>query len=163
MYPPFRSLPEEVSGLKSLIYYVRGMCNMVEIGCAYGESSEIFSECFVNVFCIDPWEWSLLAEAAFDKVQKRHDNIVKLKGFDTDFVKRVPDGSLDFVYLDGPHTYEEVTLELVQWVPKIKKGGFIGGHDYLEPWGVVQAVNERFGKPDFTFEDSSWLVDLAKR
>lgn len=163
MYPPFRSLPEEVSGLIKLIDCVSVKDNMVEVGCAYGESSEIFSGYFKNVFSIDPWEWSLLAEAAFDKMQKAHPNVVKLKGYDFEFLKRVPNRSLDFVYLDGDHDYPGVKKNILDWMPKIKKEGFIGGHDYLLPWGVVQAVDEVFGKPDKTFEDSSWLVNLSLR
>jgi hypothetical protein len=48
------------------------------------------------------------------------------------------------------------------WLPKIKQGGIIAGHDYLEAcfMGVVNAVNETFGKPDKTYKDTSWLKFL---
>jgi hypothetical protein len=52
------------------------------------------------------------------------------------------DGSLDFVFIDAGHKYEEVYADIVAWLPKVKKGGWIGGHDY--PWveGVRRACNE---------------------
>jgi SAM-dependent methyltransferase len=58
------------------------------------------------------------------------------------------DGSLDFVFLDGNHTYESVTEDLSVWWPKIKPGGFLGGHDYDSHWpDVVRAVDDFFGHP----------------
>lgn len=59
------------------------------------------------------------------------------------------DGSLDFVYIDGDHTYEFVSGDIKAWWPKIKSGGIISGHDYIAehhvrkiPFGVIQAVDE---------------------
>jgi len=54
------------------------------------------------------------------------------------------DRSLDFVFIDAAHDYENVIADLEHWYPKVKKGGFIGGHDYPGFSGVVQAVNEFF-------------------
>lgn len=59
----------------------------------------------------------------------------------------VPDGSLDFVYIDGNHVYEAVTEDLTLWTPKVKPGGVICGHDYRrfpnKPYiHVVDAVND---------------------
>jgi hypothetical protein len=42
----------------------------------------------------------------------------------------VLDGSLDFVYIDGNHTYEAVMRDLACWVPKVRPGGVISGHDF---------------------------------
>ncbi len=52
--------------------------------------------------------------------------------------------SLDFVYHDASHLYEDVKRDLNDWLPKIKNGGFICGHDYIEheDFGVKKAVDE---------------------
>lgn len=42
------------------------------------------------------------------------------------------DNSLDFVYIDANHTYESVKQDIRLWFPKVKKGGIISGHDYLD-------------------------------
>lgn len=54
------------------------------------------------------------------------------------------DGYFDWIYIDAGHAYEEVRADLNCWYPKIKRGGFITGHDYIEKtwYGVVRAVNE---------------------
>lgn len=57
--------------------------------------------------------------------------------------------SIDFVYIDGDHTYEFVKGDIAAWWPKIKPGGILSGHDYIKehhirkiPFGVIQAVTE---------------------
>ncbi len=52
--------------------------------------------------------------------------------------------SLDFVFIDAAHDYVNVKNDILAWYPKVKKGGFIGGHDYAQPCGVKQAVDEIF-------------------
>ena len=58
----------------------------------------------------------------------------------------LPDGHLDWVYIDGNHTYEFVRDDLASYYPKIKPGGWLTGDDYrLDGWwgnGVVRAVDE---------------------
>lgn len=57
------------------------------------------------------------------------------------------DASIDFVFIDAAHDYESVTNDINAWLPKIKPGGIIAGHDY-EPYyerGVVAAVDDFFG------------------
>lgn len=44
----------------------------------------------------------------------------------------VPDRSLDFVYIDANHGREAVYADLVSWVPKVRAGGVVAGHDYRE-------------------------------
>ena len=47
-------------------------------------------------------------------------------------VKLFKDESLDFVYIDANHAYDFVKEDLEMWWPKIKKGGYICGHDYID-------------------------------
>jgi cephalosporin hydroxylase len=52
-----------------------------------------------------------------------------------------------FVFLDALHDYESVKADIAAWLPLVRPGGVIAGHDYSPTdWpGVVQAVQERFG------------------
>ena len=63
--------------------------------------------------------------------------------------REVPDGSLDFVFIDANHTYEACRADVLAWLPKVKHTGFISGHDYENPgyptWGVKRAVEEVLG------------------
>lgn len=59
----------------------------------------------------------------------------------------VPDGSLDFVFIDADHTYEGVRADIAAWAGKVRKGGVVAGHDYASEhegtsYGVSRAVDE---------------------
>lgn len=41
------------------------------------------------------------------------------------------DESFDFVYIDANHKYEYVKKDIELWLPKVRKGGILAGHDYL--------------------------------
>ena len=45
---------------------------------------------------------------------------------------QVPDGSLDFVYLDARHDYRSVQDDILAWAPKVRSGGILAGHDYID-------------------------------
>ena len=54
------------------------------------------------------------------------------------------DYSLDFVYIDAGHTYEDCWADMQAWWPKIRPGGCLAGHDWAprKGWGVPQAVED---------------------
>jgi hypothetical protein len=67
-------------------------------------------------------------------------NPIRLSSLDA--VNLYPNRSLDFVFIDASHEYNDVKKDILSWYPKIKKGGFIAGHDYTTFDGVKQAVDE---------------------
>lgn len=58
--------------------------------------------------------------------------------------KLYKDESLDFIFIDADHSYEAVLLDLHNWMPKLKRGGHIAGHDYFNDEGVRRAVKYFF-------------------
>lgn len=67
-----------------------------------------------------------------------------------------PDHSLDWVYIDAMHDYENVRADLFAFAPKVKPGGLIFGHDFSNNrisrrrnCGVVPAVLEFSGQGGF--------------
>jgi predicted O-methyltransferase YrrM len=67
-----------------------------------------------------------------------------------DMATKYADGSLDWVFIDADHAYESVVKDLDAWLPKVRKGGIIAGHDFAEwpGFGVIRAVTERFPRFD---------------
>lgn len=60
------------------------------------------------------------------------------------------DDTLDFVYIDGDHSYQGIRDDLAAWFPKVRVGGIIAGHDYGQPAfpgvrAVADAFFQRFG------------------
>lgn len=66
------------------------------------------------------------------------------------------DESLDYVFIDADHEYLPVLKDIRAWLPKVKFGGYLMGHDYKSDYnlGVVFAVNEVF--PSFHKCESIW-------
>jgi len=166
------------NGLISMIDYINAFSptsemRMIEIGSYAGESTEIFANRFKSVLCIDPYlndydpnditcYYMDLPEVfnTFKYVMDKHSNISHIRKLSDEAHKEIEDCAFDFVYIDGLHTYEQVKKDIEYYLPKIKKGGFIGGHDYHPNWqGVMDAINEKL-IVDQTFSDTSWIVKL---
>jgi hypothetical protein len=144
---------------------------MAEIGVYTGEATEIFYQSgkFKAIYSIDPWEDGYdetetiskcnnmdVVEELFDKRVSGLDGIKKIKMKSVGASELFDSGSLDFVYIDGQHTYKAAKEDILAWMPKLKKGGVLAGHDYEFYPGVKQAVDEIFGSSVVHFPDSSW-------
>jgi hypothetical protein len=84
-------------------------------------------------------------------------------------VADVPDKTYNFVYIDGSHLYSDVKRDLNDWLPKLKNGGCLGGHDYahIADFGVVEAVDEfcaEYGYEMVILNESGgdWALQKAK-
>lgn len=73
--------------------------------------------------------------------------------------RRFPDHSVDFVYIRVGHDYSKVRAHILAWLPKVKPGGVIAGHDYDESHpGVMRAVREAFVPGAIETTGRSWLI-----
>jgi len=66
-------------------------------------------------------------------------------------VNNFEDNSLDFIFIDGDHSYEGVYTDLMLWYPKVKYGGLFAGHD----WNLAEvrnAVNQSRSEKNVTRE-----------
>lgn len=124
-----------------------------------------------KLYLIDPWQviedekyaksWfgKKVAQREMDQryksVQKRFaDNpaVEILRDFSKGAVEHIPDGSLDFVYLDGDHSYEGVCLDFDLFYDKVKPNGLIYGDDYTDQFwwgtGVIDALHKNLYEKD---------------
>lgn len=80
--------------------------------------------------------------------------------------KKFKNNSLDFVFIDAAHDYENVKADILAWLPKIKKNGVLAGHDYYpehpEYCGVYTAVNEIFDKNLIRQFNNCFIIDMEK-
>lgn len=122
----------------------------------------------LTLIMIDPWvvpaagsSYDMEADTNAQKPQAAHEaayqktlQLVKFAGkrakihrkYSHEIAPTIPDGSLDFVFIDGDHSYEGCSKDIALWISKVKPGGFISGHDYDHPKlpGVKKAVDEVF-------------------
>jgi len=168
-------------GLHDFIDYIgcdkTNNMSLVEIGSFVGDSTEIWVNNFKSVQSIDPYlnnyddkdaasyTWNMDdIHKLFIKKMKQYNNFKLLRMLSSKAVKLYEDESLDIVYIDGLHSYKGCMDDIIAWLPKVRKGGYIAGHDYQGRFqGVIDAVNEKFGKPDQTFKDTSWIVKVKEK
>lgn len=144
----------------------------VEIGCYYGRSLTFLAEmCFrfnldeAHVIGIDPGHYrgsheGLMAniaatvrtwEASYPRGGLgRPPQITMHRAIGREVAPTIADRSLDLVFVDGSHAEKDVLEDCDVWLPKIRPGGTIAGHDYGHGQipGVKLAVDWRFPKED---------------
>jgi len=149
------------------------------VGCEVGAWKGDFSAELLRIaepselHLVDPWlsvpdsgEWYARPQHEMDQI---HGGVVRRFADDRRvFIHRMPslnaaatfrDQSLDWVYVDAAHVYEDVLADLHAWWPKVKPGGVLCGDDYDDRhyWGdaVVRAV------ADFCDEKPARQVGIA--
>ena len=82
--------------------------------------------------------------------------IIKDKSVNTSF--KYEDNSIDFVFIDGGHDFEDVDADIKAWLPKVKSGGIIAGHD-INWGGVARAVDHNF--KNFEIDNLVWYKKIV--
>jgi len=101
-----------------------------------------------RLYLVDPYiSYDEYTEVDMDNIKQEmkrnlhnYSNRLFINKTSKDAINHIPD-NLDFVYIDGNHTYEYVKQDIELYYPKVKQGGYIGGHDYPRE-GLVDAVTE---------------------
>lgn len=64
--------------------------------------------------------------------------------------------ALDLVFIDADHKYESVISDILAWLPHLRTGGILAGHDYRPDANpeVVEAVNDLL--PDRHLHEAIW-------
>lgn len=152
---------------KSMVEEFPENSHFVEIGCWKGRSASFMgveiknSNKKIKFDCIDHWKGSwehLKGGPVYDPITDDEDALYNefLKNIEPikEFVNPIrmssieasllyEDESLDFVFIDAGHEYEDIKEDILKWLPKVKKGGIIGGHDFSQDSpGIIKAVNE---------------------
>ena len=72
------------------------------------------------------------------RVLKKYNDCTIIRKTSMDAVKMFRDSSLDFVYIDGDHSFSHVAEDIQAWAYKVKKGGIVAGHDYCANVGGIE-------------------------
>jgi hypothetical protein len=151
-----------------------GFTRGAEIGVERGKFSETLCECIpgLSLLAVDAWttqpgyrehvtqqELDHFERETRKRLAKYRAHVIK--GFSTVVAQTVPDGSLDFCYLDARHDEASVLADLMAWMPKVRSAGVISGHDWNLP-GVRSAVQDVTRHVHLTLDKSpSWWFTRA--
>jgi len=162
----------------------------VEVGVYVADMSiELLKNPALTLFMVDPWG-ATAEDSPYYKSGDHHAQItdgaqqvyeqysrarvdgkraVVLKARSTD-AALLFSRELDFVFLDGDHSYEAVVADIEAWRSKIRIGGWLCGHDYANKtfpeFGVQRAVDEFITATESSLEfgeNMTWFVRINKR
>ena len=152
-------LPHIIPGVKrndmAKWFFEWGFTRGVEVGTASGEFAETLciSNPNLQLTCVDAWQ--IYPEYHDFTLQEKLNYLYRrakqrlapykatlVREFSEKAAKQFPDGYFDFVYIDANHELNYVIQDLYSWIPKVKKGEIISGHDYIksQPFPTLQVV-----------------------
>jgi len=147
----------------------------VEIGIASASGSVAMLDRMphLTLYCIDPWRHFEGLDYEASHPQEEHEagyqhaklrlepygkRAIILRKTSDEAINDIPEG-VDFVFVDGHHSYEQVSKDIANYFPKIKQGGILAGHDYLQVPDVTRAVNDVFKPNEINMgEDFTWWI-----
>lgn len=127
----------------------------VEIGSYLGASSCFIAAGIKNsgaagakLYCVDTWMNDSMSEGPRDTF----DHFVKNTSRYTKFIVPIRETSasaaakfergINFLFIDGAHSYEAVRADADLWLPKVRKGGTVVFHDCGWAEGVKKVIGE---------------------
>ena len=133
-------------GLIEPINSLKGELVGVEVGVCLAHTTEAYAKGIKNLkklYAVDNYptfvdwdgsDWNkdrqdLMKKAAQDKMLAYKDKVEIHHVPSEEFVKTIEDESLDFVFIDGDHSFEAALKDFQNYYPKVKTGGIFGGHD----------------------------------
>ena len=126
----------------------------VEIGSYLGASASIIALAIRKrgdqnrLYCIDSWNNDAMSEGyrdTYDEFLKNtavyRDIIIPMRGKSDELNGRFSH-KIDFLFIDGDHSYEGVKNDIENWFPKLNHNALVVFHDIGWAKGVQRAVKE---------------------
>ena len=139
----------------------------IELGVAEGITFTHLINTCQNLFMIGVDTWNPIkreSKEIYEEWEKKlfqkydhHPRAQLIKGNTSTVHKLVSDGLADFIFIDAGHSRYDVKRDIENWSSKVKKGGWICGHD--EPHkGVNAAITEAYGSKYKKGPDMIWYI-----
>jgi predicted O-methyltransferase YrrM len=175
--PTIAGIPTEWTRGQFLAHLVdrRGWTQGVEIGVSYGDTlRHILAACSaLHMIGVDTWAANRGAPEPDDWTQAHHDRAfasaetiertypgrcVLMRGRSAEIGPLIDPGSLDFVWIDGDHGTDACTADIAAWLPALKPGGWLLGHDIN--WPTVRVAVDAAVPGYLIGPDSVWFRPL---
>jgi hypothetical protein len=164
-----RGKPLGLNGHDEVPFFMREVSRVrggriVEVGCYLGGftwyGSQIARDNYSEWRCVDHWagssdlsasDWHDIYTGFLQNMRDaRLDDFLQVeRSTSIEAAAGTPDASVDLVFIDGDHSYDQCRADIEAWRPKVKRGGAILGHDYGPDYpGVIRAVADVLGGPD---------------
>lgn len=128
-----------------------------------------------SIFAIDTFAIGRFEDKVFDNQREKFedqmsrclvaDKVHALEGDSSIIANDIADDSLDFVFVDGNHSFLGITKDVGCYWNKLKDGGYMGAHDYTPAHPAVFAFGNELRKSNVELEmefygepDNVWSV-----
>ena len=147
------------------------------VGAEIGTEQGVYAEmlCRANpglrLYCVDPWlayrgYRDHVSQSQLDsfyeavKVRLAAYDVRLVRAFSVEAAMGVEEGSLDFVYIDANHDLLHVIEDITAWAPKVRPGGIVSGHDYVEHKNYSNAMHVLPALQAYTrsYQVTPWFV-----
>jgi predicted O-methyltransferase YrrM len=158
---PCNGEPENRAQYLERLIKKNGWTMIAEIGVAQGKTTSLLlSSCpNLKMIAVDCWprEFARMEKKFWQHVAPYQNRLQFIRADSAEGAKQVPDASLDAGFIDADHSEAACTKDIVAWLPKIRSGGLLCGHDYN--WDPVKAaVLKTLGEPSEVFwPDALWI------
>jgi hypothetical protein len=151
----------------------------VEVGTFKGEfSKEIMGLWNGTLYMVDVWsplnpdeyidasnhsnfERDYIYGEAIKNISGNEDRAIMVRAKSEIAANMFEDLSLDFVYIDANHAYDYVVQDIDLWYPKVKPGGYLCGHDYIDIDWTADPIFAKNGKDKYIYGNNSYLGEFG--
>lgn len=128
-----------------------------------------------TLYCVDPWgegcrvtppgsNEELVGDGVYREwrlnTEEFRERCVALRGTSEEWSSKF-NGEIDFLFVDGVHKVPAVLADLRGWVPKVRRGGLIVGHDWRIP-RVRRGVKKYWMDEGLRRQDGAKLPNAAR-
>lgn len=159
---PRSIVPVENVAAGGLIPYIESLGPDIigcELGVCQGMTLRYFLDNLRNVqkiYAIDAWKpywdhWGFVSQelvnnwrsTAYSILEPHGNKITLLETDSFNAADNIENNELDYIFIDGDHSYAAVARDLRRYWPKVRKGGIFSGHDWQLPTVRNAVVNFR--------------------
>jgi predicted O-methyltransferase YrrM len=166
--------------LEYLAFVAQSSQAIVEVGSWCGRSTRAFADNTPGrVWAVDTWADNAYGSAPaemtrhpnwlFNEFSKNHadtigDKVVRVRASSVEGARilAAEGRTFDLCFVDAGHHYEDVVSDIKAWLPLVRNGGVICGHDYAtyHP-GVIKAVDEWVPTRTIVPDTTIWTAEVV--
>lgn len=91
---------------------------------------------YIDLANKDQSEQEVIMTEALENVKPWQDISQTCRNYSEVCAQKFPSSHFDYAYIDARHDFKGVFSDLEAWYPKVRTGGIIAGHDYVDSYSV---------------------------
>jgi len=161
---------KDVKEYRRLFELLPNDSSVLELGCYRGRSlcsvADIIKKKNIKVYVVDVFTGTASEGFYENDYRWEFEKNIKDYNFTADITQMKTSKASEIfknemfglIFIDAGHTYSEIKEDIEKYLPKLKRGGIISGHDYIIYPDVKRAVDLIF--PDAIINHNIWSRNL---